>query len=132
MHFHRMVIFGLLCSFIAMAHAEEEPLFIDDQAAPQDLWESQATLYFWLPSIEGDVAVAGIPSSVDVSISTILEESTSIFVLNGQVQAWYDNQWVFSLDAAALGLDIEEGSSAGRIAFDGTLHGPIFGVTLFF
>jgi len=93
---------------VPLAYGETTPA---DQPA-KSRWEFVTVLYFWGPSVSGDMTVKGIPAHVDIPLSDILKALN----FTGQVhlEAWKD-RWGLFLDTVYVNLsaDADARSIAG-------------------
>ncbi len=73
----------LLCGLVAITFAPPARA-VDPNT---DGWEFKAAPYIWAVSLDGDMTVKGNTVAVDVNIIDIIEESDSIFALEGYFEA---------------------------------------------
>ena len=90
----RLLIAGLLCSASLM------PAQAADQTA-KDEWEFLVAPYVWASGLDGDLALAGVPASVDLSFGDVFN------VLDGGGLLHFEaarNRWTLLADAIYLDL----------------------------
>ena len=73
----------------------KSPLLDLPAPAPESPWEFEIGPYMWLANMKGDVAVAGIASSVDISIDDILDNLDFVFSTTAGVRY---NEWGLFVD----------------------------------
>ncbi len=80
-----------------------------------DGWEFKAAPYIWFVNLYGDMTVKGNSVSVDTNLFDIIEESDSIFALEGYFEA-RTGDWGGFVDGTYL--DVSMGGNAGALSAD--------------
>lgn len=76
-HFHPTCAVALAIAPFAHAAQPADNPALPDQ--PDQGWQLRVTPYLWIPAQEGDVAIKGIPASVDLSLGDTLDTITDNF-----------------------------------------------------
>ena len=109
-----------------MARAESGTGSQVDQTEGESDWRFQVTPYIWLPAMTGGATIGGTDVGIDTSISDIFSGSDFAFALQGEVEAWYRDQWGAFVNGQWAILRQDDNLSGTPLSFDLRMNSGIF------